>query len=62
MERRMAYFILLGATLGALLGVGFGVANGNMTLGIVVVAMAGLFIGWFAAAADLQKRGGGPRG
>jgi hypothetical protein len=58
MERRFGYYILLGLLIGAVLGVGLGAAIGNTALGVGLGALGGVFIGWFAAAAALEKRSG----
>jgi len=58
MERRFGYYIVLGLVIGGFLGMGFGATSGNIALGLVLGALGGLFIGWFAAAADLEKQSG----
>jgi uncharacterized protein YcfJ len=44
--------------IGGFLGMEFGATSGNTALGLVVGALGGLFIGWFAAAAAHEKRSG----
>lgn len=56
MDRKSGYYILLGLAIGAALGVFWGAANGNVAMGIGLGAIAGVFIGWFAAAADFRSR------
>jgi len=58
MERRFGFYIVLGLVIGGFLGVGFGAAIENATLGIALGALGGLFIGWFAAAAARERQGG----
>lgn len=57
MERRFAYFILLGFGFGAIFGVFFGEAIGNSVLGVAFGAIGGLFIGWFAAIIAQNRYG-----
>ncbi|GAB4462691.1 MAG: hypothetical protein Kow0031_41170 [Anaerolineae bacterium] len=51
MERKFGYFILMGLVTGALLGLAVGATSGNLMWAIGLGSLAGLFIGWFAAAA-----------
>jgi uncharacterized protein YcfJ len=55
MDRRFGYYIVLGLLVGAVFGFGLGAANGNAILGIGIGALAGVFIGWFVAAAVLER-------
>jgi hypothetical protein len=50
MNKTPAYTIFLGLLLGALVGWGLGVVNGNAIHGLQLGALAGTFIGWFIAA------------
>ncbi len=56
MERRFGLYIVLGLVIGGVFGLGLGAANGNAALGIALGAIGGLFVGWFVAAAALEKR------
>ena len=53
MDRKFGYYIFGGMLLGAILGMMWA-ANGNLLLGLAAGAVAGTFIGWFAAAAAMQ--------
>jgi uncharacterized protein YcfJ len=55
MERKFGIYVFLGLLIGALFGTGLGAANGNPILGIGGGALAGVFIGWFIAAAVMEK-------
>jgi len=55
MERKFGTFILVGLLVGAVFGFGLGAANGNTLLGIGLGALAGVFLGWFVAAAALER-------
>lgn len=55
MEKRFAVPILIGLAFGAPLGAALGEANGIPLLGLGLGALAGVFIGWFAAAYQMQK-------
>lgn len=54
MDKRFGYYIFGGLLVGALLGLLWG-SSGNLLAGLVVGAMVGLAIGWFAAAAVMEK-------
>jgi ABC-type uncharacterized transport system permease subunit len=56
MDKTFGYYIFGGLLIGALLGSGW-TANGNPILGIGIGALVGAAIGWFAAAAALEKQG-----
>ncbi len=57
MDRRLfGICIFFGLAIGANFGIFIGKANGNLPLGIGIGALAGVFIGWFVAAAILQNR------
>lgn len=58
MDRKFGIYILLGLVIGVLFGVFLGSATGNTILGIGPVALGGVFVGWFAAAAALKNRNG----
>lgn len=55
MEKKLAAFVILGLMIGALFGSGLGSANGNTLLGLGFGALAGVFLGWFIAAAVLEN-------
>ncbi len=55
MDKHFAYLILVGLAVGALMGMGVGVANGNAQLGIGGGAVIGVFVGWFAAVAATER-------
>jgi membrane associated rhomboid family serine protease len=55
MNKKFGLFILVGLAIGASLGVFIGAAIGNVPLAIAVGAIGGLFLGWFVAAAVLEK-------
>ena len=55
MERKFAYLIGLGLVIGALFGIFFGEAIGNMGLGIIFGASGGIFLGWYAAVIAQNK-------
>jgi len=54
MDKKFGYYIFGGLLIGAFLG-SLWAANGNILLGMVFGALAGLAIGWFIAAAILEK-------
>lgn len=54
MDKRFGLFILLGMIVGAMFGVSF-TANGNQLTGVFGGAVAGVFVGWFIAAAVREK-------
>lgn len=56
MDKTPAYFIFLGLLIGASVGFGVGVLNGNAIRGMQPGSMTGLFIGWFIAVNPLEKR------
>ncbi len=56
MDRKGGSYIAAGLVIGSALGLMWGPTIGNAALGIGVGALAGLFIGWFAAAA-MRKSG-----
>ncbi|MGE5072588.1 MAG: hypothetical protein ACM3MF_04100 [Anaerolineae bacterium] len=55
MDRRFGYFIFAGAAIGALFGLGIGAANGNTLFGLGEGALVGVFLGWFVAAAVMER-------
>lgn len=55
MDKRFAYVIVAGVAIGSLLGAGVGSANGNVLPGIGGGALIGVFVGWFLAAAAMQR-------
>ncbi len=54
MDKKFGYYIFGGLLIGALFGLLWS-GNGNPILGIGIGALAGTAIGWFAAAAVLEK-------
>lgn len=54
MDKRFGYFVFGGLLLGALLG-WMWTASGNAILGLGVGALVGTAIGWFAAAAIMER-------
>jgi hypothetical protein len=55
-ERKFGLYIFLGLAIGAVLGIGLGAANGNVFNGFWIGALAGVFIGWFIAAAAAKGK------
>lgn len=54
MDKRFGYFVFGGLLLGTLLG-WMWTASGNAILGLGVGALVGTAIGWFAAAAIMER-------
>jgi hypothetical protein len=48
--------IFLGILIGAIIGSGIGLVNGNTIYGMQLGSMSGLLIGWFIAVNPLEKR------
>ena len=57
MDKKFGYYVFGGALIGAVFGLLWTV-NGNTLLGIALGALAGVAIGWFIAAAALEKSNG----
>ncbi len=55
MDNRFGYYIFAGLAIGVLVGLGIGSASGNVMPDIGFGAMFGVFIGWFVAAAMMQR-------
>lgn len=55
MDKKFGFIIALGALTGAVFGVSFTPVVQNDLLAIVGGALAGVFIGWFIAAALRQR-------
>lgn len=55
MDKKFGYYIFGGLLIGAVLGSLWG-AKGNILLGIGIGALIGTAIGWFAAAAVLERQ------
>lgn len=55
MGRKIGIYTFLGLLIGAAFGMGLGAANGNPILGVGIGAIAGIFLGWFIAAAVIEK-------
>jgi len=54
MDRKLGYYIFGGMLLGAVFG-SLWAGSGNAITGIVIGALAGAAIGWFAAAYVMEK-------
>ena len=57
MDKKFGYYVFGGALIGAVFG-SLWAANGNTILGMTLGALAGVAIGWFIAAAALEKSNG----
>jgi hypothetical protein len=55
MDRRFVYYIIAGLSIGVVLGQWLGATKGNAILGIGLGALAGVFLGWFIAAAAFKQ-------
>jgi ABC-type uncharacterized transport system permease subunit len=55
MNKKFGYYIFGGMILGALLGLMWS-AGGNTIVGILMGALGGTAIGWFAAAYAMEKK------
>ncbi len=55
MDKKFGYYAFGGMLIGALLGLGWA-GTGNVLAGLGGGALIGAFIGWFLAAAALQKK------
>ena len=53
-KRKFGYYVFGGMLIGAMLGFAWSV-NGNILVGLVIGALAGTAIGWFAASAALEN-------
>jgi ABC-type uncharacterized transport system permease subunit len=54
MDKKFGYYVFGGLLIGAFLGWGWS-GDGNPFAGIGIGALVGLFLGWFIAAAVLEK-------
>lgn len=54
MEKTFGYFVFGGALIGAFLGWAWSASN-NPIMGLIIGALVGVAIGWFAAAAVMEK-------
>jgi hypothetical protein len=54
-DRRFVYYIIAGLSIGVVLGQWLGATKGNAILGIGLGALAGVFLGWFIAAAAFKQ-------
>ena len=54
-NRKSGLFVVLGLIIGGIFGFGLGAANANALLGTGIGALAGVFMGWFMAAAVHEK-------
>ena len=54
MDKKFGYYIFGGMLLGVFLGLIWG-TGGNAIMAIVIGAVAGMAIGWFAAAYTMEK-------
>jgi len=57
MDKKFGYYVFGGLLIGAVFG-SLWAANGNTLLGMALGALAGVAIGWFMAAAVLEKNNG----
>lgn len=55
-RRTLALYALAGAAIGSTFGVFIGAVSGHRLLGVGIGALAGLYVGWFVAAAVLERR------
>jgi hypothetical protein len=55
MDRKFGYYVFFGLLIGAIFGSGIGAANRNTLAGLGIGALAGVFLGWFIAAAIIEK-------
>lgn len=55
MDKVFGYYVFGGTLLGAILGLMWA-ADGNTVLGMGFGALAGAFVGWFAAAAAMERQ------
>lgn len=55
MDRKYGFYIVVGMLVGAIFGMGLGAASGNAYQGMGIGALAGVFVGWFIAAAALNR-------
>lgn len=55
MDKNFGLYIVWGILVGAIFGVSLSPASGNLALGALEGAIAGIFIGWFIAAAVKEK-------
>ena len=55
MDKKFGYYVFGGLLIGAVFGLLWS-ANGNPILGVALGALAGVALGWFIAAADLENR------
>jgi len=56
MERKFGIYVFSGLLIGAVLGTLWGSSGENTLVGMVIGALVGVAIGWFVAAATLEKR------
>ena len=57
MDKKFGYYVFGGLLIGAVLG-SLWSANGNILLGTGLGALAGVALGWFIAAAALERQTG----
>jgi uncharacterized membrane protein len=55
MDKKFGYYVFGGAFIGAILGLIWSAGN-NSLAGLGIGALIGTFLGWFVAAAVLQKK------
>lgn len=57
MDKKFGYYVFGGLLIGAVFG-SLWSANGNILLGTGIGALVGMALGWFIAAAVLEKQSG----
>lgn len=55
MKRKFGIYVFAGLLIGAFFGMFLGAGSANPIPGVGVGALAGVFIGWFIAAAVMEK-------
>jgi ABC-type uncharacterized transport system permease subunit len=55
MKRKFGIYVFVGLLIGAIFGTFLGAGSENPFLGISIGALVGVALGWFAAAAALEK-------
>jgi hypothetical protein len=55
MDKKFGYYVFGGLLVCAIFGSGIGSANGSALIGLGIGALVGVFLGWFIAAAVMEK-------